>query len=156
MEEGWIGWSAGIIDGEGSIGIVLRRRNRGGCNWVDYCVRVTISNTDLNMMLKLVELWGGNFHKVSRPTRNHKDCYHYCCTGLMVLKMLELIEPYLITKKVRAQLAISFQKRVSGRMGREEGCVVKMSEEEKELRHKMYLQMKTIKNYGGSNVEVGR
>jgi hypothetical protein len=152
--DGWVGWTAGIIDGEGSIAVVHRIRRKMQYGWASFDVRITVSNTDIKMMEKLKELWGGSYRTVKRQREQKRTCYHYCICAKQSLNMLKVIIPYLITKRKQAELAYCLQLRISDGLGtyRKWG---KMSDDEREIRSQAYNLMKQLNNHkitGGINV----
>ncbi|MEE8232346.1 MAG: hypothetical protein V3R46_03400, partial [Thermoplasmata archaeon] len=54
---------AGFMDGEGSLS--LSRIPRGRSN-PEYCVRVTIANTDTAILSEIQEDWGGTIHSMGQ------------------------------------------------------------------------------------------
>lgn len=138
----WNGWTAGIIDGEGSITVVHRKRHKMQYNWESYEVRITVSNTDIKMMQKLKGLWGGSYRVVKRRRIQRKTCYHYCITSKQGFNMLQNILPFLVTKKERAKLAFSLQDRITNHLASKKQR--KMTDKEKFIRHRVYLQMKKL------------
>ena len=137
-----IAWSAGIIDGEGTISIFPRYRSdaiKKGTSFRNhgYCMRVSASNTDPRIIRKLAELWGGSFRLVKSNRSNRSPCWHWVIAAKKALVVVEQITPYLVCKKEQAILAISFQSRmVSGRNA--------LSDSEIELRKCIFEEMKQL------------
>ncbi len=99
-----IGWTAGIIDGEGCIGVYDHRTKSG--NQFRLVVRVDmVSKTAID---KLHSLWGGSvsWKKKSPPARNQWAWFTSSCTAA---RILERILPHLIEKKNQAEAALVFQ-----------------------------------------------
>jgi len=56
----WRAWTAGIIDGEGSLSITASKTRIKGKRRA--CPIICVRMTDKNALLKLKELWGGKIH----------------------------------------------------------------------------------------------
>jgi hypothetical protein len=108
-----LAWLAGIWDGEGTIGIYRYARIKNG-KW-SYCGRLTLSNTSILMIDEIVrimnlldikvDIWR---EKKSRKI-NHKKAIHLTVNRIeSVKKVCELLIPYLIVKKDRAELLVKF------------------------------------------------
>lgn len=95
-------WAAGIVDGEG---YVTRRKNRK-CNRTQPYVRV--DNTDLRILHKLAENYKGSVLLNARKNRpNNKPCWYWHLCNRKCIKFLLEIEPYLVSKKEKAQKTIN-------------------------------------------------
>ena len=108
-----LAWLAGIWDGEGTFGIYRNVRRKDG-KW-SYCGRLTLSNTSILMISEIIrisELLGVKVdiwkEKKSRKI-NHKKAIHLTLNRIdSVKKVCELLLPYLVAKKDRAELLIRF------------------------------------------------
>lgn len=107
-------WAAGIIDGEGTIGFYrARSRNQRGYiagRWT-YMISVTVGNTDLRMLDRLVEGFGARIYPMNHregPT-NRKPMWQWTVRGPRAVAMLRAIEPYLVTKREQARLVLSYR-----------------------------------------------
>jgi hypothetical protein len=116
LESATLGWAAGIIDGEGSIGVYYNSKANG------FYLMLTAFNTDPRMCIKLQELFGGNvkYHKHDKP--NAKGCFTWVLVAGNAATVLEILLPFLIIKKEQAELAIEFGKLSRIHVGR--GCPV--------------------------------
>ncbi len=93
------GWTAGIIDGEGYIGIEAKRG------------MVRVDNTDLRIIEKLEQGWHGSAFEYKRPDRpRSKRIWRWAVTGRSAALFLEAIEPFLVSKQERAREVIDFYK----------------------------------------------
>lgn len=146
----FLAWSAGFLDGEGCIR-VCKRDPGGDANFI-YSLEVTLSQNCL-------------------PTLEHfKDglgipssIYVYPCTGKLrstvygltyrctkARALLELLEPYLVRKRVEAQVGIEFAQRASfARIGRR-----RHPPEEIALREAYYQRLRALKPRGPQGVVV--
>jgi len=104
-----LAYTAGIIDGEGCISICKHSSPTSRYRY-RYDLRV-----DVGMCEELIPMWlymhfGGNLrnHKGRKPS--HRPVYHWQIASKQAQHFLELILPYLKTKRPQAELAITFQK----------------------------------------------
>lgn len=106
-----IGWIAGIIDGEGYLGIA-ELREQGNVRWSG--PRISVSSTTACMQKRLAQAFGSGTIclKDKSSYKNQKDVY---CWDLASSKecaaFLTVIEPVLIVKKEQAQLVKEFSLR---------------------------------------------
>jgi hypothetical protein len=89
-------WCAGIVDGEGYIG---KQRPV-----------VRIDNTDVRILQKLVDRYDGTIYLNQRKGRpKAKPCWYWRLCGQKCIIFLTEIEPYLVSKRAKAQKWISGQ-----------------------------------------------
>jgi len=95
-------WAAGIVDGEGHVKVERYKRSRG---------IVRVDNTDMRILEKLKDCFGGNIYPNFRKDRpKSKPCWFWIVTGKQVVPVLEGILPYLISKKEKAETVMEFYK----------------------------------------------
>lgn len=152
MNDTKLGWTAGIIDGEGTIGIAISRANRKPTG---YRLNVRVGNTDIRMLNALQRLWGGSI-ATSRQNSKHgyRDFYVWSLISLDAQRMLKMVAPHIVTKRAQAQVAIRLQRRIKGRFGhkilidrtgwRPKFQGAKITPSEWKARHALYLQMKSL------------
>lgn len=109
-----LSWLGGIIDGEGCISF---KKNTGKC-WKNKSERplypiISISNTDIRMIDKIIEILEKNhiafYREDRRGKKKNKDSISVCIKGIKRTKrFLDLIIPYLVSKKERAELLLEF------------------------------------------------
>ena len=97
---------AGLFDGEGSVEI-SQTRQRGGTLYYELAIRVV--NTDEDIMLWLVNVFGGSLYARKRVYHNCKQSFTWSLGPKKSLWLLKLVLPYLRIKKKRAELAIYFE-----------------------------------------------
>ncbi len=149
MAKKWIAgyaWTAGILDGEGTITIYPRKRSDRKCRNPGYSMVVRVANTDLAMINRLLELWGGSFIVIKDRRPNRAICYHWTLSANQAMKMLVSVEPYLVTKRELAKLCIEFQKRVISRSGYRPliGLGSHLSDQEISKRGFLFSQVKAL------------
>jgi hypothetical protein len=103
MEEKDIAYVAGIIDGEGSICLTSRNKNKlpSPC--------VSVSSTDPELLFWIKSKFGGKIlGRTSRET-HHKQAYVWTIFNRKALSFLRLIRPYLVIerRKLRTDLLIN-------------------------------------------------
>ena len=91
---------AGIVDGEGCIGIY---KNSG-----QYMLNLRVTSSDGLLMDWLVNNWGGNIDIIRDRRPTHTDCYCWKIRGGKAIKLLHRIYDYLIIKKEQANIAFKF------------------------------------------------
>ena len=106
-----LSYLAGIMDGEGYVGLSVNDRKRGGRQ---YYPRWTITNCNKAIIDECVRILDNNsiaYHIVEwQPhSKLHKYRYTIDATGFRrALKGLWVIEPYLVGKKPQARLVLGF------------------------------------------------
>lgn len=136
-------YTAGLIDGEGTITIDKRVRP----NTVWYQVHIRVAMTKNAPLIKMQQWWGG--HVNTEPYRHADDnggkwstYYAWQLWTSEAVGFLTKIEPYLILKKENARVAIEFQQRIHP-----QGRSI-VSQEEHAIREKLYQRMKTLNHRG--------
>ena len=110
---------AGIVDGEGYIGI-LKGKLVDPRKICPYTLKVSVTNTDLKLIYFLKERLGvGSITKVPANYRfSRRPWYQYVVQANNALKLLSMVRPYMIIKNIQAGIAIEFQEKRWGRHGR--------------------------------------
>jgi len=100
-----LGYIAGLIDGEGTIGITHYVSKSGRPR---FQVRVSIYNSCGEVLNFVKELLGGYVHHRRRDKgiHNWKDMYTWYVEAQKAKELLALVEPVLIIKRRQAQLAL--------------------------------------------------
>lgn len=112
-------WSAGIIDGEGSIR-VQKYFPHGKLKHVYHQLRVVVDNTDPEMILKLKSIFGQNIYFGQKPKNERsKQIYGWCAIGRGAEDVINKVLPYLVTKRKQAEIALEFARTIRnpGRRG---------------------------------------
>jgi len=102
-----LSYAAGIIDGEGYIGILRVNRKLGDYPRYELRVNVTMCNS-------LIPSWlhanfGGSYYEFQPPSLKHKKRYEWRLATWKAGEFLKLILPYLKMKQGEAQIGIAFQ-----------------------------------------------
>ena len=91
-----LAYVAGLMDGEGSIGFT---RSRSAM-----VPRVSITNTDIELLEDLKNAFGGHIQKLTRGKENWKTAYAWVLNNSKAVDFIEKIEPWLRVKKEQAWL----------------------------------------------------
>jgi len=106
-----LGWTAGVIEGEGTIRIsrsgarAYKREHALGC------LQVAVDNTDRQMLEAIQRIWGGHIRR--RKVRSGcKPAWDWCLWAKKAAAFLVAIGPFLITDrcKKKAAVGIAFQR----------------------------------------------
>lgn len=96
----WLAWAAGIIDGEGSIGIY---KNRHRNNWE---LRVSVGNLDPRLLRLLRELFGGHTRLSKVAKGRYRPLWKWAVSHRGAERCLRLVMPWLVAKRDQAELAL--------------------------------------------------
>jgi endogenous inhibitor of DNA gyrase (YacG/DUF329 family) len=100
-------WLAAMIDGEGHISI-YRERRRGNTSGFRFKLVVVVTNTNKNIVDRVVEITQGFAAKKDKRPKNHKPCYRAQVHGRNNEVILRAIRPYLVAKGAQADRALEF------------------------------------------------
>ncbi len=102
--EALLAYIAGIIDGEGTIGIKKTNKRYS-------TIRVNVGNTN-QWLIEFLQMQFGGYTWLNRPENNNwKECWRWEVVARKAYRVLILISPYLQIKRDQAELAIQFQQR---------------------------------------------
>lgn len=107
MDETIHAYTAGIIDGEGTISIVRNKPHRNNKS-PTYDPKVFVTNTNLEALMFLKKIYGGSLTKMTRVKKVWTTCYRWSIGAKEVGTFLKSIVPYLIIKKVQGLLLLEF------------------------------------------------
>lgn len=94
-------YAAGFFDGEGCVNCSV---NKGGSPFV----RILVVNTNIEVLEKLQETWGGDINANYKSKEHWKQAYTWRLSHSAAAKFLEDISPFLIVKEQQAKLALEF------------------------------------------------
>jgi hypothetical protein len=102
-----IGWTAGIVDGEGAVSLYRTERSDGKHA---YGVQVRVTNTDPRMLQKLQGFWGG----VLRPRKgklrpNCRQAWEWSLYGDQARELLRSTMEDLVTKREQAEIVLEYE-----------------------------------------------
>ncbi len=100
---------AGLIDGEGYISIFRHFHPKRKIS--SYRVSVGITNTDRELILWLYSKLGGHFVDGRNTRDNWKMRYDVIWYSRKARTVLDMVLPYLKSKKLKAEIVLEFSKR---------------------------------------------
>ena len=130
-----LAYTAGIVDGEGSIGFVrVEQRKR-------FQLVVSVTNTNEWLIRWLKFSFGGSIY-VERRKGKDKDLWFWQVNARKALEFLKLILPYLKLKRPQAELGIKFTESRPRYLGRHK------TEEERAVDEATYIVMRQYNKRG--------
>jgi len=136
-----LAYMAGIIDGEGSIGIEKQKANGKQRKHDYYCLRLRVYNTNFELITWLLNNFGGNYFKNTKY-KGRKQCYSWTLFGDNLLQVITACEPYFIVKKNLIEIVMEFRKTVIGKTN------WNIPKDIQEYRHALFLKAKAINKIG--------
>ena len=101
---------AGIIDGEGSIFITRINNKKSGNVWYRLQVACGMTSPKAIELLRQFNPRLKQFVYIKGRKHGYKDVYQWLATGRTARNILQILKPYLLVKKLQAQLGIQFQR----------------------------------------------
>lgn len=138
-EQIMLAYLAGIIDGEGSIGIERLSPTKGRKKYYYVC-RLTVINTNEDIMKLLVYFFKGTYDK-RKKIEGRKECFRWHVFGNDLSYALNKLEPYILLKHKQLNIVLQYRDTV-GKTG------WNVSDEILEVRHKLWLACKELNKVG--------
>lgn len=132
---------AGIIDGEGTIGIYR------GATSSDYLLRLIVTNTFFPMLEWIHARIGGSLVPSGAETDRHKQVWQVVLFQARAGSVIQSCQPHLIVKSAQADLAMRFMADFVSFRGRG-----RPSEEQVAVRRWYYEQSLTLNERGGKGL----
>jgi hypothetical protein len=136
-----LGWLAGILEGEGCIGVNKDpRAGRTG-----YSLKVSVHNTDLLIVEVFRAAFAGSMwrHK-GEQRKGNKPMFMWYVSGLRAGEILELLLPYMKgSKRTQAEVAILYARKYSGLSRRKRRTQGELAEQEQMYQHLRLLKRAT-------------
>ncbi len=117
-----LAYAAGIIDGEGTIGITelvpsARTRDNGTSlrKSAQHRIYVAVSMTDAGIPMWLHATFGGNIQHVPARQAHHKSSTRWSMSSQRAAAFCEVVAPFLRLKRSQAELAVEFYRKHLGR-----------------------------------------
>lgn len=126
-----IAWAAGFLDGEGYFGAGFRSGGRTSLR-----IELTASQTHKSPIDKLVKIFGGAVHEVSKKTTTGRTTWQWTiASGKRLREILPLLIPHLTTKKQEAEVLLEISETflTSRSHGGHMPCTPEMTERRKEM-----------------------
>lgn len=109
MRDTDLAWTAGIVDGEGCIDIrKMRPTGNPKRPYGKYICALRVSNTDVRMVMRLKELFGGNVQGPRLLRLSTKPAYEWILVGGKATNAIRAICPFLVVKREQAELYLRF------------------------------------------------
>lgn len=153
-----IAYAAGIIDGEGYIGIKVYKpnKNNGTINYT-YLPRIVIKMNSGQIMDFFRSMFGGAVNLTPQKDSGYFPGFVWELTGSSATKVLKQLLPFLRTKKKQAEAAIRLQSRIDvgikKRIGNKHGNP--LSANEVAIRKKIHEEVKHLNKYAISIPKSG-
>lgn len=144
---------AGIIDGEGYVGI-KKTNNRTDCQNPQYHERIQVRMIDETAISFLTEVLGGNYYKETEHSKySKKPLYCYQASDKTAASIIKKLFPYLIVKKRQANLILKLRESKENKKSFLRGSPSKrpMNPKIVEYRESLYRQIKEIHKGGADN-----
>lgn len=110
ISEKVLAYTAGILDGEGSICIAkVRAKIERGYKSPYHWLYIQVVNCDERLITWLKDTHGGSTLKIMRKCVRWHPVYRWQLQSREACRFLQLVTPYLLLKKKQAELAIDFQ-----------------------------------------------
>jgi hypothetical protein len=137
--ESELAYAAGILDGEGTIGLGTSYNKYKERKYKRYRLQCRIVNTDARMVLWLREKFGGYMAIIPKsPPRMER--YEWRLQDKKAASFLELVEPYSVIKKEQIKIALDFRSTIDQRKGTKR----RVPKDTNDIRDKMFNDLKTL------------
>ncbi len=104
-------WLAGLIDGGGSINISTQKDEHHTFSKSHYALNLEISEKHLPTLEKVKAMCGMGSVTEHKDKRKHRPYWLWMVRSNQALYILQIVYPYLFTKRENAKTAIAFQRR---------------------------------------------
>ena len=152
-----LAYLAGVIDGEGCIGIRKTKRT-GSFKSTRYSAVLTIGNTSRLLIEQLMAAFGAGCVTYRYPTKTKRACYLWTVSSLGARHVLCNVHPYLIVKRRQAAVLLEFiddfDSFKGGRPGKKAGQLVSAGELAR--RERLYQQMRSLNRVGPRADDIPR
>ena len=149
VSEGFKGWVAGFVDGDGTVTVHKQKHSvKQGLVHTAYYVLVAFQNTRREALEAIQLVYKGRL----RPHRQGEwgGClvYHLVIAGKQAVILLKDIEPYLILKREQAQLCLQLADSIARCRYQRRSAATYISETEWRLREELYLRVRNCNRRG--------
>lgn len=129
---------AGLLDGEGSIGMFIC--NQKQLLTPTYYLQVSITNTHKGVLVWLTALLGvGRLSEKLHGNKRWKRSYNWRLSGFAAGKFLECVYPYLRIKRLQAEIGIKYTPTLQKYTQRH-----RLTLQERHQREQLYREMKRL------------
>ncbi len=147
-----IAYLAGVMDSDGCIAITkanktaLMAKTQRIVN-PRYVLRITVTNTSMDLMQWLVENFGGGRRAKQRAKLVHKPTFDWIYDNGKAIDILRLVRPYLVVKQRQADLGIEFIEKWEYPQG---GMGARVPVHEVQRREKCWMTMRLLNQLGST------
>ena len=144
---------AGFVDGEAQVCLNRIPRQRS----YEYCVRISIYNTDRAVLTEIRDVWGGILTSVASRNPRWKQSYALIWTNAAAARFLSEIAPHLRVKSKQAAALFQFLRHLRGCRRRRDrfGRLLPLSKRQQRIREGFYRRLKQL-NVKGPTQAQGR
>jgi len=142
VSEGFKGWVAGFIDGDGNIGIHKRRRSlKQGLVHIGYYISVQFENTRKEALEAIQAVYKGQINSGRRGEWGGYLVYRLVIAGNQAVRLLKDIHPYLVLKKQHADLCLELAESIARFKHQRRSRYTYIPESEWRHREELYKQV---------------
>lgn len=103
---------AGFVDGDGSIGLRKCHSERG---YIDTLVRLRVTQASKEILDWIGLTTGaGTVRQWARCSNRHRSRFEWYCSGRKALAVIREIYPYLLVKKLQAEIVLKYEETMVG------------------------------------------
>lgn len=99
-----LAWAAGLLDGEGYIGVTWRKTVNSHTPW--WYIQVVLTNTHQGALERFVAVLGRGRYYAKKPVEGRQPVFYVAATGVVATTILHALLPYLVIKREQALLAL--------------------------------------------------
>lgn len=144
-----LAYIAGLIDGEGTIGIYKKNYKSTSKAKPSFRERISISNSNLDVLMWIKEFFPkGSITKNTRYSDNHSPMFRLEYHVLKVIPILRATLPYLRIKKEQAKQVLKYRVNIKVILKTAKGKDRKLTDEEWNKRNTYYLLLKSLNKTG--------
>lgn len=116
----------------------------------EYCVRISIYNTDPAVLTEIRQTWGGTLTKGESRNPRWKPCYALIWTNAAAARFLSEISPHLRVKSKQAAALAQFLRHIRKSRRRRDslGRLLPLSLEQQKIRESFYQRLKDLNRKG--------
>lgn len=149
MTETELAYTAGIIDGEGTV-VIERSSDHKSAASIRYRMHLTVCIREKHLCEWLQLRFGGKLYLAVPRSPKHADYWMWRVTCAEAVECLSAIRPYLLLKGLQADNAIRFQAEIVPDRR------IVLSDEEMAIREACYLTQKGLNQRGPVTSREGR
>lgn len=149
LSEHEIGYLAGIMDGEGSIHISRPISRAKDCKSPIYQTYISVTNTEIKLLEWINERIGGIIRSIPTDKKSNvirKPIWRWYCPIVRLTEFCKLVIPYSIIKRREFEIMIEIRGTYKSQAKKGKQGVQKVPDEDLEIRHRCYLELKSLHN----------